>query len=109
MLHLENTSLSLGAGAILDQCLHAVRSRHKGIDQIAVQRIGDRAKTPQRDAVRSLTLFKLQRKLAARPQPARQLSGRNAEGLPDGAYPPLWGTEDFSRSAIGLQSAIQLR
>jgi hypothetical protein len=108
MLYSEDMSGRLTARAVLDQRLHACRSRHQPIDQIAIERIRYRAKTLQRNPIFCLTLFQLQRKLATRSQPPRQFTRRNTDSLPNGAYPSLgWPRHALSRPVWG-QNAIEL-
>jgi hypothetical protein len=104
----ENLFFCLGAHAVLDQLLHAASSRDKGIHQIAVERIGYSAQALQGDAIFSLSLFQLQRELAARPQPTRDFTRRDAQRLSDRVYPSLRWARDFPRRLVWLQAAIQL-
>jgi hypothetical protein len=108
MLYSEDMSGRLTARAVLDQRLHAVRSRHQPVDQIAIERIRYRAKTLQRNPIFCLTLFQLQRKLATRSQPPRQFSRRNAESLPNGAYPSLGRPWHALSRPVWRQTAVEL-
>jgi hypothetical protein len=104
----ENLFFCLGARAVLDQFLHTASARDKGIHQIAVERIGYSAQALQSYAIFSLSLFQLQRELAARPQPARYFARRDAKRLSNRMYPSFRRARDFPRRLVWLQTAIQL-
>ena len=107
MLDAEDTVLRLGARADFDQLLHAVGARNKGIDQVAIERIGCARR-----------LFKVMRSSASpfsncrgswRLVPSLRASSPEELRAPaGGAYPPLRWTRNLPRRAVWLQSAIEL-
>src|SRR5271155_4659785 len=59
VLYFKHVLLCLGVGAILQQLMQSAGSRHKSIDQFAVERMGDGPKALQCDAILGLALFQL--------------------------------------------------
>src|SRR5271156_6429010 len=59
VLYPKRVLLRLGVGAILHQLVQSPGSRHKSVDQFAIERIGDGAKAFQCDAIFGLPLFQL--------------------------------------------------
>jgi hypothetical protein len=104
----QNALFRFVASPVFDQCVQGARMRDKGIDQLAVERMGHGAKAFQSNAIFGLSLFQLQRELTACSQPASELAGRNPQGLTDSAYPSLCRTGDFARSTVGLKPAVEL-